>query len=273
VSNDAQAIIDTAVASADPSILNPGDIVSVVVPSEGRQVTLDLDQYSLTPRRKRGKVRLFTAESLADYVNVQKLDGTALYADVDNVTIVGVINGHNSEATDMNAPGWGDHRTTFQARLTPEWLAWSAMDGKMVKQAQFAEFLEDRVDDIVSPPAADLLELAKTFEATSRADFKSSVRLDSGQRQLTYVETIDAKAGQTGQLLVPEMIELGITPFEGADTYRLAQHPVRTVENEAESEVTGGARFRYRLGDAFDAVLATVETTTELKAYRGLPPE
>jgi uncharacterized protein YfdQ (DUF2303 family) len=116
-----------------------------------------------------------------------------------------------------------------------------------------------------------MLELAKSFQATKGVTFRSDKRLDNGQVQVLYEETIEAKAGQRGEMTVPPVFVLALQPFEGSDTYRVQ------------------ARLRYRISDgtltigyvldrpedviraAFDDVLAEIETTTELTAYRGTP--
>lgn len=266
---DAQAIIDTAIAAAKEEQLVPGDLMGVTVPEGAEHQILDLEPWAPRPRRKRATVALFTAASLGQYVNAHKTDTeSSLWGNVERLTIVGVLNGHAEGGDDA---GWGDHRATFTARLTREWQAWSAINGQYKAQTAFAEFLEDHTADVVDPSAADLLELAKTFEATSSAEFKGAVRLDNGQRQITYVESVEARAGQRGQITIPETIELGLVPYEGADRYKV------------------NARFRYRLSDghlllgvvldrpdlvlqnAFEQTLASIEETTQLTAYRGTP--
>lgn len=264
-----QAVIDAARASTEAEKLTPGDIISVVSPVGADHRVVDLEEYLERPRRKRRNAAMHTARALAAYVNAHKrADESTLWADLQRLTIAALLNDH---VTGGAAAGWGDHRATFTARLTPEWLAWFHASGKYLGQTEFAEFLEDHAADVVSPSAADLLELAKTFEATNRCEFRGAIRLDSGQRQLTYVETIDASAGTQGQVTIPETIELGLVPFEGADRYRV------------------NARFRYRLADghlrlgvvldrpdlvlqnAFSETVDAVANETEIAAYEGTP--
>lgn len=268
--SDAQDIITTAQLVAEPQLLTPGGIVRVVTPSEARSDVLDLEQYLPEPRRKRGSLVAYTAQTLIDYVKAHKIDGSALWADTERVSIAGVINGPISSGTDAEAPGWSDHRVTFTARLTPEWQAWLNIDGKLSSQADFATFIEDHAADVQNPPAADLLELAKTFEATTSAEFRSAIRLDNGSRQLQYVETIDAKAGQTGQFTIPDVIELGLIPFEGAEPYKVrARFRYRLVSGSLQLGVVLDRPDRV-LRDAFDAVLAVVaEALPGVPLYHG----
>lgn len=269
MSTDAQDIITNAQQTATPQPLTPGKIVRFVTPSDADSQVVDLEQYLDAPRRKRGSVAAYTSQSLIDYVAAHQIDGTALWADVEVVQIVGVINGHTA-AMSNNTPGWGDHRATFTARLTPEWKAWLALDGKLHSQADFATFIEDHAADVQNPPAADLLELAKTFKATARAEFRSAIRLDNGTRQLQYVETVDAKAGQTGQFTIPDVIELGLIPFEGAEPYKVrARFRYRLTNGTLQLGVVLDRPDRV-LRDAFDAVLTVVaDALPDVPLYHG----
>jgi uncharacterized protein YfdQ (DUF2303 family) len=139
-------------------------------------------------------------------------------------------------------------------------------------QVAFAEFIEDHLADIYDPSGAEMLELAQTFEATTGVEFKSSQLLDSGQRQLRYEETIDARSSN-GTLTVPKQVTLGLQPYEGSNSYRVT------------------ARFRFRIGGgnlqlslilddprkvletAFDEILADVTAglTENIPVLAGTP--
>lgn len=266
---DAANIIGIATAAAQSEELRPG-VRNIVLPAGGASTILDLERFEDHPRRRHGNTEHHTAASLGAHVKDETgVPGTVsrLYADVYTRTIIGVLNGHD-EAT----AGWGDHRGSLTLRHTAQWERWAAHDGKLLDQVTFAEHIEDRLDDITAPTGAEVLELAKTFQAKTGIEFESAIVLDSGQRQLTYKETIAARAGLTGQITIPKEIEIGLAPFEGSDPYRVR------------------ARLRYRLSGgnltigyqivgledllraAFDDQLAIVENVTGLEAYRGNPP-
>ena len=143
--------------------------------------------------------------------------------------ITGVLNAH--ENTDGTVPGarHEDHRVEYAVLLTDAWKAWREHDGKLLDQETLAEHFETRSIDIVQPSAADMLELAQSFHATTSASFESSKLLSSGQRQFEHRENIDATAGKKGQLTIPGSFDLALKPFEGADPFKVT------------------ARFRYRI--------------------------
>ncbi len=266
---EAQIVADLAQRAADPHPLSDG-VWGVVLAGDARHDLIDVEPHLAHPRRKRGTISVDRPVSLAAYVNAHSGPGTALYADQRRLRVVAVLNDHVPEG-DVSCPGFGDYRAVLDLLPTPEWTAWRTASGKWMGQEDFADFVEEHVDDVVTPPGADLLELARTFEATKGAQFRSAVRLDSGQRQLTYSETIDARAGQSGQVVIPERFTLGLAPFDGVDAYRIE------------------ARLRYRIGEgalrlafvldhadrvqrcAFDDVVQTVEADTARPVFFGTP--
>lgn len=244
---DTQSLIDLAQAGAEPHGLEP-NLYSVVVPAGGQQKLIDLQQYAPNPRRKTGTVKTHDANAFTTYVTKHALTGTEIWADEENARIVAVINAHegtNDEGDELPA-GWNDHRALLAVRRTDAWNAWLAKDGKWMRQDEFAEHIEDRAIDIAKPSGADVLELAQSITATVGVSFESSKRLSNGERQLEYKETIDAKAGNRGRLEIPEIIELGLIPFQGAPAYKVR------------------ARFRYRINGGNLALSYALERPADI---------
>lgn len=227
--SDVQAAIDAGSALTTPVELVEGQDYAVVVPPGGRveRIVNDLDQYRDHPRRKTGSVTVHTATSLVAYLAKHGRDETEVWADVTASRVVAVVNAHAT----TEAAGWGDHRAVLQLHKTPSWQAWLRLNGQLVDQIAFAEHLQDRSVDIVSPDSATMLEIAQTFSANRRVGFDSSQRLSSGEVQLRWHEDIDAKAGRKGDIAIPETFELALQPYEGSQIYKVR------------------ARLRYRIND------------------------
>lgn len=224
---DMQAVIDAARTGADPVPIDAGERfaahrdVRVIGPDE---------TYEQQPWRKRGSVTALAADSFAEYANRHAEPYAEVWADLERQKLVAVLNPHAESA------GWGDHRVEYQVRPTVAWAKWSARDGSLVRQDVLAEHFEDRLTDFVTPDGAHMLELIQSFQATVGVNFESAKRLDNGERQLVYKETVDARAGRTGQFEIPAQFELALKPFEGADAYKVT------------------CRFRYRITEGALAV-------------------
>lgn len=195
----------------------------VVLPPGYQQqdITSAVEKAQLAPARKRGTVQVKDVVSLLQVLTDQAIQGAKeagyVYADPDTRTITCVFNDHRAGA------GWRDHRVAFKAEYTPEFQRWMENNGasKAKGQGEFAEFIEDNLADIQEPHAQQLLEVATTIEASSGIEFKSAKRLQDGQVQLTYNETIDAKAGAYGAMSIPKEFTLGVRIFKNGGGYLL----------------------------------------------------
>lgn len=280
----AMVVAAAATAARQPEEINPELLHAVVLRDDAgdeRVEILDLEEKLPSPWRKRGSVTVFTAESLAHYVNDHRVPGTALYADVEQTRVVAIINGHEPNvgrlddpdepaiAVEKGSAGWGDHHAALEVRHTPEWKHWASRDGQIGAQDEFALHVEHGLDEIREPAAATLLEMAQHFEASTSVNFRSVAVLDNGQRGLLFDESIDAKAGRSGQIVIPKEFVLGLAPFEGSPEYKVVAHLRYRIR---EGRLTIGYQL-VRPADvvraAFDDVLAVVEDETSLTALRG----
>jgi uncharacterized protein YfdQ (DUF2303 family) len=270
--SDAQAISELALAAGEPTVLDPESRYAVVVPDGGSVEVLEPkpDSALLNPRRTSGTTTVLDADSLAVLWAKHSLaEVSEVFADPQAFRFTAVLNADAG----ANAPaGHRDHRIELALRHTPSWLAWAGRDKRLSGQEEFAEFIEDRLPDIVDPSGASMLELASSFQATTKAEFKGAVALQSSTRKLQFEETIAARAGQKGEIEIPATFQLGLVPFEGSDAYRVT------------------ARFRYRIRDghlqigyalerpedvlrqAFKDVQDAVSEATGQRVLLGTPP-
>lgn len=228
--NNIQAIIDAARTGLTAQKLEVvGKKAHYLVGSATGSVytEIDLETGLPTPFRKRGTVQVFDAASFNSVLAANEGGNATIYInrDADAPAIVAVLNGHTE-----TGPGWGDFRAEILFRFTPQWRKWKAIDGQLKSQAEFAEFIEDNIADVMSPPGAEMLEIAQYLTATRSVDFKSGFRSSDGRIQLQNVESMDAKVG-AGQTAIPEVISLGIAPVFGLPPFKV------------------DARFRYRIVD------------------------
>lgn len=220
-----QAVIDTALRSAEPADLTPGRVYAWLAPGGGVQkIDLTGDAYRATPTRKSGTTVLRDVGSFLAYHGKHADEHTEVYADGETLAITSVLDAHTGDAA-----RWGQHRAVLALRTTKAWKEWIASSGRLMDQETFANFLEDHLPDLLEPNAATMLEVAQSIQAATKANFQSGTRLTSGERRLVYTEETTAKAGSRGELTIPETFVIGLRPFDGADGYRLT------------------ARFRYRI--------------------------
>lgn len=259
---DLSAVIEAGKRIGDPKLVEGGGAYTIL--GTGDQVH-DLEHLLDTPRRVQSSVTAHDPDTFVAYFNAFKFPGeSVIFADRDNVQLIGVIDYHHE------SPAWCSHQVIYTAPHSPEWLTWTGKHGRSMTQPDFAQFIENNVDDIREPSGAEMLEVSRSLQAKKSVDFSSAIRLATGEQEFTYAETIQGSAGK-GKLKVPEVFKLGIPVFV----------------NDAPYEVT--ARLRYRINegklslwydllrhpqievDAFMTIIGTVATATAVAIWHGRP--
>lgn len=287
--NDAviQIAQEAARAESNGVLLDPGKIYAFPTPDGPKLLDMGAPLYTdrlATPARKHGTTVVEDVSSFLAYYAKHADTSSETYVNVDQLRFTAVLNAHAADG-----PRWGDHRLGLQLRTTRAWKAWAAHDGKWLPQREFAEHIEERLEDIHEPAAAEMLEMAQSFQAKTTVKFASGTRLDSGAMNLTWDETTDATAGQKGNIKIPPRFKLLLPCLE---------LPVVKAEGEGEGEgekkgpvfYAIEARFRYRiergggltigyllddpqakLRDAVLAVVKQVEEDLNVQVLRGAP--
>lgn len=269
-----QPVIDAARQGAVPTKLHEGDgVAHWLVPGVGAMPSnvhrVEYWKDVGTPRRKSGIVRVFDAASfnqiLADNADAGNI---AIYFDrnPEKPSVVAVLNGHGK-----TGPGWGDFRAEIQFRPTPQWVKWKAIDGRMMGQVAFAEFIEDNLEDIAEPAGAIMLEIATYLEAVRTVNFRSGIRLTSGTVQFRHDQNDEAKVG-AGTIDVPETIKLGIAPIFGLASYVVPARFRYRIENGKLMLGVKLQRIESMMAQIVEDVIAKIERGANVSVMDGLPP-
>lgn len=186
-----------------------------------------LEQLQKSPNRIRQSVIVSTAKSLIDYTNKFKIAGTALFCDLDRLTVKAVFDYH----ADPEQARWGDHTVSYTCPHSKDWKAWSGKNKQAMSQIEFGQFIENNIHCVASEgnavSGAELLAMVLAFEETRKSEFKSVQRLQDGTMAFSFT---DEKSGG-GKTRLPEEIVLGLQPFHNGDYYQIK------------------ARIRYRIKD------------------------
>lgn len=211
------------------------------------------------PKRKTGRRVVYDVESFLAEVTIHKTLAMTILANVDDRKVVAIYNDHKAKLA-----GHQDHKTELDCALTDEWSIWMDKNKEMMTQAEFVDFIEENLAEIINPDHSTMLEIASSLEVKKKVNFGSSIKTQNGSVQFRYDEEVSGTT-KAGTLEVPEFFELGIAPFEGAEKFKLV------------------ARLRYRLrgGDlsigyminrpddvvkaAFKDVTAAIEKGAKLK--------
>lgn len=273
-----EEIAALARAGVAPAILAPGNVY-VVHGADGSVNKYDVtgDEYRDFPRRIRQTVALTHVDSLTAYWDKHADQSSEVYADRTKRTITAILDAHHKyEDDEPTRPRWQGHRAVLTLTYSDPIKAWLDSNNTLFTQIGFAEFVEDWMGYIVDPDAADLVEMAQSFQATTKANFKSAFRLVNGQRQLEYTEQIDATSSVKGDsIAVPTAMSLRLPVWRGADTAEDLTARIRyRVNHNGPGQLGIGYkldRVAETLDAAFEAEIAHVEQHVGRPVLRGTP--
>lgn len=214
-----ESALDAAIKAArlaSPVIEGPHGARHILVP-EGFRLEAAHDPQALPPHIVKTKVVVDQRASLSAYVNrFSERERTILIADYDAGTITGVLDWHTGNQSKDYEPLLAmprEHSCTLKLRPSEEFKRWAEMENSFHGQAEFAAFLEENAVDVVDPEPAVLIEISRDLEGTQGVTFKSSTRLENGDRSFVYETETKAR----GDIKVPREFVLSIPLYDGEE--------------------------------------------------------
>ncbi|EEO27690.1 DUF2303 family protein [Oxalobacter paraformigenes] len=241
----------------------------VVVPNGWEVQDCNDEKLLAKPRRKKAAVELIDTDSFIGYV---KRHGSStsctIWADIDysegKAKFRSIINDHGEKEDEQ---AWRDHVARYTPQFSQEYRCWIRKNGSVMSQVDFAEFIDNNQADIASPEgypsSAEMLNMALNFEAKQDYRFKSSVRLQNGGVNMTFIQ--DDDKGTIEQMKVFDKFAIGIPVYFGGDAYQInARLRYRHREGKVE--------FWYELVRPDLVMKAATDTIIErIKAECGQP--
>lgn len=206
-----------------------------------------LDAFRTRPERRKGTATLETLSAFVMHFNRFKDANSVIYATEgkNNGTrvpkLISVLD-YNEQGPD-GLPRFGGHRGVYNFPVSEQWEKWNEMDGETMNTREFAEFIEDRIMDVIDPPstldeklatiakqigtakfasASRLMELSRGMQVNITAQAKQIVNLNSGEGSISFVEEHSGEGGK--KLDVPNLFLISIPVFNSGVPYRM---PVR----------------------------------------------
>lgn len=265
---DPRTALDAAIEAAriaSPVIEGPDGRTWAALPE--RIKLHDISNPHRLPSRVKQVVTVDDRTSLSAYANRYKSDQSIIIADFDALTISARLDWHDHNQAELfPQPGHNEHAVVLKLRPSEEFARWDAMEGKIVPQVEFARFLEENSVDVGYPEAATMVEISRDFEATVGQSYKSSTRLDNGDRKLLFETETKVQNG----VVIPEKFTLSIPIYNGEEPELL------TCLFRWRAQGGGGVglgfqwhRVEYQRRAHFAQIATTASEDTGLPVYMG----
>jgi len=250
---------------ADPIKIGPDGRVYALTPNDFalRELKDDADLGPFV----RQKITVDDRASLSSYANRFKGGSSIIIADYDALTISVRLDWHpGNEMEGHGDPAPNEHNVTLRLRPSEEFSRWD----KFVKdgfhdQETFARFLEENSCDVLQPDPATLIEISRDFEATVGQTYKSSTRLDNGDRRLIF----DTESRATNDVVIPQQITLSMPFYNGEEPSNIVAKFRWRPSNVAVLFALEWHRVEYHRRAHFNAIAFSAAEETGLPVYIG----
>lgn len=251
---------------ADPRHTGPDGSQYLALP-EGFRLHELVDDRRLTPWPHQ-RVTVDARASLSAYANRFSDDRSIIIADYDALTISARLDfhHHNQDPSEVRS-GPDAHSVTLKLRPSEEFTRWDTfVKAKFVEQETFARFLEENSADVLQPDPATLIEISRDFEATVGQTYKTSTRLDNGDRRIIFQSETNA----TNDVVVPKKITLRIPFYNGEEPSDIEAHfRWRGTSGGAVVFALEWHRVEYHRRAHFNAIAFTAAEETGLPVFLG----
>jgi hypothetical protein len=246
------------------------------------------DARRTAPERRTGTALFSTLESFIAHVLRFKDEHSAIFANDNPKTpaLTAVLDYH--EKTAAGAPRFGVHRGHYAFPLSEPWQAWASIATKQLTQGDFAQLLEDRINDVLDPanvgestanlavslgitlagPAA-LQAIARGLSVRVDSKVVNAINLSTGETQINFEESHRDQGGNA--LKIPGGFAIAIPVFREGTFYQIAVRLRYRVQ---------GGQIVYRLvphrtelvfADAFRGSCEIAADKTGLPLFYGQP--
>ncbi|MFA5186372.1 MAG: DUF2303 family protein [Patescibacteria group bacterium] len=255
-----------------------------------------LDEYRVAPEAVEGTARLHDLNSFIAHVNRFKESGSSLFMDAgtnsNSPTLIAVFD----YSPNREQPRWGTHVAKYVFPLSDEWIAWMEANGRLMSQAKFADFVEDRLMDVIDPSTdgpnggpgelgallaqatgivyatpLKLLELSRGLMLRVEHTVGEVRNLATGEAQLMFTEQHTDAQGQP--LRMPTGLVIGIPVFKNGDRHRI---PARLRYRKDGTKLVFWYEL-YRASSVFDFAIRdaceVARAATSLPLYMGTPED
>lgn len=251
-----------AVKHREPISL-PNGSVGIILPKDHNLHEAAPKDVPLTHVKQ--KVTLYDEASFVEYVNAFKTEHTRVFG------LPGFVKGTPYVAAifDYHKPQKGpdrtDHIAVFKPQYSEQWNVWRHNTGDEISQHEFAEFIEEKRADIVTPSAAELIDLIQNFKASKKVEFDSVTYQPNGDIKIGYEE----RTTSNGAIDVPDKLTIGIPIYFMGDAYSINVLMRYRMATGAVKFVLKMDRPDIMEADAFNSILNSIKTGTDLPMHIG----
>lgn len=271
-----------------------GKVPMVIIAPKGKDLYSAkqfLDELRERPERRKGTANLLDLSSFIDHtMRFADPKRTVLFAvrDPNQPKLISVLDYHDTSHAGL--PSHCEHRGVYAFPLSDEWKRWTGANKKEMSQAQFAEFIETNVLELLPPSQAGagandfaarlgvefaapqrMMEVSRGLSIHVKDTYHQHVTLQSGETAFSFTSAHQDQQGQP--LKVPAAFLIGLPVFKRGEAFQVA---ARLRYRAKEGVVTWWYEL-WRTDVVFDTAVEeaakTAQESTGLPLFFGTPEQ
>ena len=181
------------------------------------------------PLRNTGTIDVADVESFVLMVGRENIPETTIVtANMDRRQFTAIVN----FAEDGQKAGHGDRKISLEMQTTLEHDRWTKNNRARMTQLQLADFLEENLENITEPPAAEMIEMISNLKVKRNAVYHAVIETETGEQSLSFSETIKGET-QNGSFDFKSKFKIAITPFRGSKPYEITCNLRFSVDDQS----------------------------------------
>ncbi len=290
---DVEAALAFAANNLRGEVLEEGAAKFMIAGDKVTSLKPILDEFREFPERAIGSATLTSETSFVDHVKRHRAPSSVIFAnDFRKAPVFVAVYDYHDQGTAGRVggqPRHGGHRAKYAPAMSDEWVTWvDAAAAGYMEAGQFAEFVEDRILDIVTNPAesavlsnlrdtlggdwaapTDLMTLSRGLQLNVSETVKSGTRLSSGEIQVQFEQK--HTDGRGADLRVPTLFAIGIPVFREGPRYQIAVRLRYRVNGGKVTWAVAPHGLDAAWDHAFAEIVDRVATDSSTPVFRGSP--
>lgn len=221
-----------------------------------------------SPARRKGTSHHTELDSFISHINRMKESSTTIWANIDRCVFTAIYN-YDPEGSKQDAAGWMDHVAKYTCPISPEWEAWSDMQNNSMSQSQFAEWIDEHIDDLVEsegfPKPIEVEEMVRNLQIHTKGQYSKKIDPTTGQYALVCKEE-----HTTDSTKIYRAFKVALRVFDGGDKYGVDIRLRFRMEDKAPRFSYTMHRHEELKRDAFGEMRTTIAEQTERPVFTGV---
>jgi len=253
----------TAAANKVPAV----DVPVAILP--GSCTVVDMEKYLETPLSFRGTMSTSRINSLVDYIEKNKIDGSALFIGEDmKATFI-------ADHGDTNYPGWGRHKAVLTMEPCADYASLLSQNLIKFNQVGMVDFMRDHEHCLTYYADAEMQSImapATAIRSIQRIDVTNMLKVGQEEGDFNKRRSTLEEVEVSSDIMPPALMVMTCKPYHGFPTIAIISRVVVYMNREdlkLAFRIQSLEKVKDDLTQEFADILLNESVISDLSTYIG----